>query len=122
MNKLSYTNYGMDSRERIKSSSLNEVRTSKLNFLSRSHHHSNDVEEAKDVAEIMSHRHCFVNKDCVYHISIIDYLQAWDYKKKGERFLKTTCLGKDGPTLSAIEPVQYAARFKKFCEDKVFVE
>ena len=70
----------------------------------------------------MSQRHCFVNKDCVYHISIIDYLQAWDYKKKGERFLKTTCLGKDAPTLSAIEPVQYAARFKKFCEDKVFVD
>ena len=58
-----------------------------------------------DVAEIMSQRHCFVNGDCVYHISIIDYLQAWDLNKKCERFLKTTCLGKDAPTLSAIEPV-----------------
>ena len=69
----------------------------------------------------MSKKHCFVSGDCVYHFAIIDYLQAWDFNKKCERFIKTNILGKDGPTLSAIEPVQYANRFKRFCENHVFV-
>ena len=34
--------------------------------------------------------------------------------------MKTVLLGKDGPTLSAIEPHTYAQRFKRFCESEVF--
>lgn len=78
--------------------------------------------EILDPRELMSRQHCFIEGDCVYHIAIIDYLQLWDCSKKGERFLKTNLLGKDGPTLSAIEPRQYAARFKRFCEENVFVQ
>ena len=52
----------------------------------------------------MSRRHCYINERRVYHISIIDYLQQWNFQKKMERFTKTILLGKDGPTLSAIEP------------------
>lgn len=56
----------------------------------------------------------------VYHFALIDYLQEWNLNKKGERFMKTVLLGKDGPTLSAIEPQQYAQRFRRFAEEKVF--
>ena len=72
--------------------------------------------EVIDVGELMSKKHCFVSGDIVFHISVIDFFQQWDLSKKGERFIKTMLFNKDGPTLSAIEPVQYAKRFKKFCE------
>ena len=74
-----------------------------------------------DIGERMSRTHCFVSGKLVYHVAIIDYLQAWDFNKKSERFIKTNFLGKDGPTLSAIEPIEYARRFKRFCENHVFV-
>lgn len=57
-----------------------------------------------DVGERMSLKHCFVAGNQVFHISLIDFLQKWNLNKKGERFMKTVLLGKDGPTLSAIEP------------------
>ena len=57
-----------------------------------------------DVGELMSRRHCFINGRRIYHIAIIDYLQEWNFQKKLERFTKTVLMGKDGPTLSAIEP------------------
>ena len=60
--------------------------------------------EQPDIGELMSRRHCYINERRVYHISIIDYLQQWNFQKKMERFTKTILLGKDGPTLSAIEP------------------
>ena len=67
----------------------------------------------------MSRMHCFVNEKRIYHIAIIDYLQEWNHEKKLERFTKTFLLGKDGPTLSAIEPTAYATRFRQFMESNV---
>jgi len=61
-------------------------------------------------------KHQFSNKDQVYHMAIIDYLQEWNCNKKGERFLKVYCRCKNGPTLSAIEPKEYARRFRHFIE------
>ena len=72
--------------------------------------------------ERMSEKHCFFSDSHVYHISIIDFLQEWNFSKKGERWMKTVLLGKDAPTLSAIEPIQYGARFKKFCEQNIFIK
>ena len=74
-----------------------------------------------DIGELMSLKHCFVNGRRVYHIAIIDYLQEWNFSKKGERFLKTVLLGKDAPTLSAIEPQAYAKRFRHFMEMNVLM-
>ena len=54
----------------------------------------------------------------MYHLSIIDYLQSWDLNKKSERFVKTQFLRKDGATLSAIEPNEYATRFVDFVVGK----
>ena len=50
-------------------------------------------------------QNCFVSGGAVYHLSIIDFFQQWNFSKKGERFMKTVLLGKDGKTLSSIEPV-----------------
>ena len=69
-----------------------------------------------DVGELMSRKHCFVNGKRVYHFAIIDYLQEWNFSKKAERMMKTVFLGKDGATLSAIEPQAYANRFRNFME------
>ena len=54
-------------------------------------------------------------------MAVIDFLQDWNFSKKGERFIKTTLLGKDPDNLSAIEPIRYSQRFKNFCEKSVFV-
>merc|ERR1711920_895093 len=43
----------------------------------------------------------------IYYLGVIDMLQEWNFKKKGERFLKTKFLRKDPEGLSAIEPVAY---------------
>lgn len=63
----------------------------------------------------------FMGENVIYHISIIDYLQEWNFNKKSERFMKTVLLQKDGVGLSAIEPNQYAKRFIHFMEMNVFV-
>jgi len=49
----------------------------------------------------------------IYYLGIIDMLQEWNFKKKGERCLKTTFLRKDPEGISAIEPISYQKRFMK---------
>jgi 1-phosphatidylinositol-4-phosphate 5-kinase len=56
----------------------------------------------------------------LYHVALIDYLQEWNLNKKMERLLKTVVLQKDGKKLSAIEPSQYAFRFRHFIEMNLF--
>jgi len=68
----------------------------------------------------MSERHRFQHKNKILHISIIDYLQEWNISKRGERFYKTVFKGKHPDKLSAIEPEQYAHRFRLFMEENVF--
>ena len=48
----------------------------------------------------------------LYYIGIIDYLQDFNWNKKGENFLKGF---RDDPNeISAVPPEQYAVRFFKF--------
>ena len=54
----------------------------------------------------------------IYHIGIIDYLQDFNFDKKGENFLKQTLL-RHGPGISAVHPPQYAERFLRFMRDYV---
>ena len=42
-----------------------------------------------------------------YHISLIDYLQEWNFNKKCERYAKIYFRSADPDGLSAIEPVAY---------------
>ena len=54
-------------------------------------------------------------------MAIIDYLQEWNMNKKSERAIKTVLMGKDGATLSAIEPQAYGRRFKDFMLSNVLL-
>lgn len=68
----------------------------------------------------LSRKHRFAYDNKIYHIAIIDYIQEWNLKKQAERFYKTMIRRVDGNELSAMEPEQYADRFLKFMEVKVF--
>ena len=57
-----------------------------------------------------------------YHIGIIDYLQAWNFQKRGEAWLKTNIKGKNKWQLSAVEPIYYQKRFYDFIKNKVLLE
>lgn len=59
-------------------------------------------------------RHCFMSVDgrFMYHVSIIDYLQLYNFDKWGENRLKS--IYKDGEMISAVEPKKYSHRFFKF--------
>ena len=63
-----------------------------------------ESKQKPEVGELISRQHCFQYGYQIYHLSIIDYLQEWNAKKKMERFAKTVLLSKDGKKLSAIEP------------------
>lgn len=64
-----------------------------------------------DFTQVLKSKHSFRNGNRIYHIAIIDYLQEWNFNKMAERIIKTTFLLKEGKTLSAIEPIEYARRF-----------
>ena len=75
-----------------------------------------------DVGELMTKQHSFTHGNRIYHMAVIDFLQEWNLQKRGERFIKTTLMGKNPDNLSAIEPQRYGERFRAFCENSVFVE
>ena len=88
-------------------SAIHQIRAPRLSGFRKKGGYEEEV-EFMDVGELMSRKHCFINEHLIYHIAIIDYLQDWSFKKKGERFIKTNLLGKDPDNLSAIEPNAYA--------------
>ena len=53
---------------------------------------------------------------------MIDYLQAWNFNKKGEALIKTYLKGKDKNKISAVEPVYYQKRFYDFMKNKVLLD
>lgn len=59
------------------------------------------------------------NKEEIYHIGIIDYIQLWDTRKKQENLLKSTWFSKDKYRISAVEPTLYMNRFQSFIIDHV---
>ena len=77
--------------------------------------------QKRGLSSFMSSKHRFNSENRILHISIIDYLQAWNCNKKMERVSKTVILGKDPHQLSAIEPNEYARRFRHFIESNVFI-
>lgn len=46
-----------------------------------------------------------------YYMGMIDILQKWTWGKRGERFIKSVVLGKDGDGISAVGPAAYRTRF-----------
>lgn len=56
----------------------------------------------------------------IYHISIIDYLQTYNWWKLGETYGKMIFLKAHMKDLSSVHPDIYADRFFKFMKDEVF--
>ena len=63
-----------------------------------------------------------IDKQEFYHLGIIDYLQAWNWNKKGEALIKTYIKGKDRNKISAVEPIYYQKRFYDFMKNKVLLD
>lgn len=64
-------------------------------------------------------RHTFVSDDgmYLYFVGIIDYLQDYNFGKKGENALKG--LIDDATMISAVHPKPYAERYFKFMQESV---
>lgn len=62
----------------------------------------------------------------IYHISIIDYLQRYNFGKKAERFAKSALIAVKGKPnqhrdlMSCMDPKRYKERFNRFCSETVF--
>jgi hypothetical protein len=56
----------------------------------------------------------------LFHVSIIDYLQEWNFEKKVERFLKSFKPNVDVEGISAVEPETYRKRFIDAMQEQVF--
>ena len=54
-------------------------------------------------------------------MSIIDYLQKWNFDKKAEAFAKKWFLGKNAKGISAVPPEYYARRYMRFMKRNVLV-
>jgi len=54
------------------------------------------------------------NGEVVYIIGIIDQLQSWNYKKMGENFAKSIIYLSTRQKISAVPPLEYGTRFRKF--------
>ena len=76
----------------------------------------NDYLRAHGVTQGQFNRHMFLSSDgqWVYHVSLIDYLQQWNFEKKSEAFAKKWFLGKNSKGISAVPPEPYAKRFLSF--------
>lgn len=57
----------------------------------------------------------------IYHLAIIDYLQAFNSEKYMENFFKTMVLKKDKNYISAVKPSWYQVRFRDFMRNEVLV-
>ena len=68
----------------------------------------------------MASKHDFEDDGKIFHLSIIDYLQSYNRKKKMERALLPYINRCDGDTISAQPPRFYGDRFLNFMADKVF--
>ena len=58
----------------------------------------------------------------IFHVSIIDYLQKYDWLKRIERYYKINVNNAKGEELSSMPSEPYRKRFMQFMRDKVFVE
>ncbi len=57
----------------------------------------------------------------IYHLAIIDYLQAFNSEKYMENFFKTKVLKKDKQFISAVKPDWYQDRFCNFMRNEVLI-
>ena len=95
-----------------------------LSYLDPDNHHNCEDLEPAEYLELSANklsRNSFMSENgkYIYHIGIIDYLQSYNWNKKGENFLKTKI--SDGKYISAVEPNWYCERFFEFMRKEVIV-
>ena len=67
------------------------------------------------------HRYISACGQYIYNLAIIDYLQAYDFEKWGENFIKVWFYQRDGTLISAVDPNPYARRFLRFMRENVII-
>jgi glycogen debranching enzyme len=72
----------------------------------------------------LGNRHKYISVDgrFIYHIAIIDYLQAFDMEKYAENVMKIWLYQRDGQLISAVHPSLYAKRFNAFMREMVIID
>ena len=68
------------------------------------------------------HKYLSKNGKFIYHISIIDYLQAYNAEKYCENKIKVYGLGRNEKLISAVHPKLYATRYVKFMKENVIID
>ena len=71
-----------------------------------------------------ANRHKFFssNGEFIYHVALIDYLQAFNLEKWGESRFKIWILRRNPALISAVEPDKYGERFIRFMKTEVFID
>ena len=67
-------------------------------------------------------RHTYMSEDgkFIYYVGVIDYLQDYNIRKKGENFFKTLFApSKDKDYISAVHPPLYRNRYHDFMQNHV---
>ena len=67
------------------------------------------------------HRYISADGRYIYNLAIIDYLQAYDFEKQGEHYIKVWLYMRDGTKISACDPRPYAWRFLHFMRGEVII-
>lgn len=75
------------------------------------------MKELEETVKKSRNMYMSTNKDEIYHIGIIDYIQLWNSSKKLENFFKTNIQRADSLLLSAVRPDIYLSRFMAFVVD-----
>ena len=80
------------------------------------------VRSGAELARFKRHRFTSPDGNQTYHLSLIDFLQMWNFKKRAEQFVKVHFLRANKKLLSAVEPQFYKARFQRFMRSQVFIQ
>jgi hypothetical protein len=68
------------------------------------------------------HRYYSSCGNYIYHVSLIDYLQAFNFDKWTESKFKIYILRRPEELISAVDPEKYADRFLKFIKTEVLID
>jgi len=118
LSSRSPSNSDVISRSDSDLSGNNKDGPSPINFSSK----NNDQELQMPHKIFEKSRHMFLssNLQYIYHLAIIDYLQDYNFDKKGENFVKKILRGRKAE-ISAVPPEPYSKRFIEFMEGQVII-
>ena len=73
--------------------------------------------------ENVGNQNRYISRDgrYIYNLAIIDYLQDYNFEKRGENFIKVWFYMRDGSKISACDPNPYARRFLHFMRENVII-